>query len=100
METVELSGLGQAINIVVSCAEILKNQQFVQIVNIETSTAQLASDDNEDVMFSKAKIQVTLKKSDKFDELIAQEQKQLAEKRQAREQQQQQQQQQQQPQQS
>ena len=39
METVELSGLGQAINIVVSCAEILKNQQFVQIVNIETSTA-------------------------------------------------------------
>ena len=79
--TIELSGLGQAINTVVSCAEILKNQNLAEITNIETSTTQLRSNEDEDVQFSKAKIQVTLKKSDKFDELMAQEQKEIEERK-------------------
>ena len=81
-ETIELSGLGTAINTVVSCAEILKNSEIAEITKIETSTTQVGSNSSN---FTKAKIQVFLKKGAKFDEIIAQEQKEAEEKKKLKE---------------
>ena len=69
--TIELSGLGTAINTVVNCAEILKNQGAVEVTKIETSTAQVGKGNSS--QFNKAKIQITLKKSPKFNDIIAKE---------------------------
>ncbi|KAL9653032.1 hypothetical protein ABK040_015546 [Willaertia magna] len=70
-EVVELSGLGSAINTVVSCAEILKNREFATISKIETSTVNVQGKNEQS--FTKAKIQVYLKKTPKFDSLMKEE---------------------------
>lgn len=81
-ETADLSGLGTAINTVVNCAEILKNQGVVEITKIETSTAQVGKGNSS--QFNKAKIQISLKKSPKFNEIIAKEQEIEAQRKNAR----------------
>jgi len=65
-EVVELSGLGNAINTVVSCAEILKNSGAAIIKKIETSSVQMPSGRQTNRTVSKAKIQVFVSKSKDF----------------------------------
>ncbi|XP_051132022.1 uncharacterized protein At2g34160-like isoform X1 [Andrographis paniculata] len=66
---VELSALGMAISTVVSIAEILKNNGFAVEKKIMTSTAEIR-DDSRGRPISKAKIEIVLGKSEKFDELM------------------------------
>ncbi|XP_047328419.1 uncharacterized protein At2g34160-like [Impatiens glandulifera] len=67
---VELSALGMAIHSVVTVAEILKNNGFAIEKRIKTLTVDMR--DNPDARpIPKAKIEIVLGKSDKFDELIA-----------------------------
>eukprot|EP01027_Heterolobosea_sp_BB2_P003082 GEZU01004664.1.p1 GENE.GEZU01004664.1~~GEZU01004664.1.p1 ORF type:complete len:140 (-),score=69.05 GEZU01004664.1:161-580(-) len=80
---VELSGLGNAINTVVSCAEILKNSNVAVVNKIETSTVEVSGEGRQRPI-QKAKIQIFLSKSDKFDEVIAQQQKEQQEREQQR----------------
>eukprot|EP01010_Urceolus_cornutus_P001239 NODE_1764_length_764_cov_470.749650_g1371_i0.p1 GENE.NODE_1764_length_764_cov_470.749650_g1371_i0~~NODE_1764_length_764_cov_470.749650_g1371_i0.p1 ORF type:complete len:147 (+),score=33.08 NODE_1764_length_764_cov_470.749650_g1371_i0:102-542(+) len=65
---VELSGLGMAINSVVSCAEILKNQKLVAVTKISTSLSEVQEWRQANV----PKLQVFVKKSPQFDEIYAQ----------------------------
>ncbi|XP_051148277.1 uncharacterized protein At2g34160-like [Andrographis paniculata] len=67
---VELSALGMAISTVVSIAEILKNNGFAIEKNIRTSTVEI-KDESKGRSISKAKIEIVLEKSEKFDELMA-----------------------------
>ncbi|CAH9083863.1 unnamed protein product [Cuscuta europaea] len=67
---VELSGLGMAISTVVSVTEILKNNGLAVEKRIMTSTVDVR-DDSRGRPITKAKIEVVLGKSDKFDETIA-----------------------------
>ncbi|XP_062194110.1 uncharacterized protein At2g34160-like [Phragmites australis] len=67
---VELSALGMAIATVVTVAEILKNNGFAAEKKIRTSTVEI-NDEWRGRPSQKAKIEITLGKSDKFDELMA-----------------------------
>lgn len=67
---VELSALGLAISTVVSIAEILKNNGFAIEKKIMTSTVEMR-DDSRGRPISKAKIEIVLGKTEKFDELMA-----------------------------
>ncbi|KAI5640732.1 hypothetical protein M9H77_00164 [Catharanthus roseus] len=69
-EEVELSALGLAISTVVSVAEILKNNGFAVEKKIMTSTVEMR-DDSRGRPISKAKIEIVLGKTEKFDELMA-----------------------------
>ncbi|XP_019159900.1 PREDICTED: uncharacterized protein At2g34160-like [Ipomoea nil] len=67
---VELSALGMAIATVVSVAEILKNNGLAVEKKIMTSTVDV-KDDSRGRPISKAKIEIVLGKSEKFDEIMA-----------------------------
>ncbi|KAL1554914.1 hypothetical protein AAHA92_15418 [Salvia divinorum] len=67
---VELSALGMAISTVVSVAEILKNNGFAVEKKIMTSTVEIR-DESRGRPISKAKIEIVLGKTQKFDELMA-----------------------------
>ncbi|XP_010413770.1 PREDICTED: uncharacterized protein At2g34160 [Camelina sativa] len=77
---VELSALGMAIATVVTVAEILKNNGLAIEKKIMTTTVDI-KDDSRGRPVQKAKIEITLVKSDKFDELMAEakEEKETAE---------------------
>ncbi|XP_073066946.1 uncharacterized protein At2g34160-like [Primulina huaijiensis] len=66
----ELSALGMAISTVVSIAEILKNNGLAVEKKIMTSTVEIG-DESRGRTVSKAKIEIVLGKTDKFDELMA-----------------------------
>ncbi|CAN6822158.1 hypothetical protein Bca52824_039971 [Brassica carinata] len=68
---VELSALGMAIATVVTVAEILKNNGFAVEKKIMTSTVDIKDDSRGRRPVQKAKIEITLAKSEKFDELMA-----------------------------
>jgi len=72
-ETVELSGLGNAINTVVSCSEILKSSGAALIKKIETSSVQIQSTKQQNRTVSKAKIQIFVSKSKDYDTIMAKE---------------------------
>ncbi|KAG6643806.1 hypothetical protein I3843_08G013000 [Carya illinoinensis] len=67
---VELSALGMAIATVVTIAEILKNNELAVEKRIMTSTVDMREDAGGRPI-QKAKIEILLGKSEKFDELIA-----------------------------
>ncbi|XP_076935117.1 uncharacterized protein At2g34160-like [Bidens hawaiensis] len=67
---VELSALGMAIATVVTIAEILKNSGFAIEKKIMTSTVDI-KDESRGRVIQKAKIKITLGKTEKFDELMA-----------------------------
>ncbi|TVU32983.1 hypothetical protein EJB05_24751 [Eragrostis curvula] len=69
-DEVELSALGMAIATVVTVAEILKNNGLAVEKKIMTSTVDV-KDDNRNRPIQKAKIEIVLGKTDKFDELMA-----------------------------
>ncbi|OMO71945.1 DNA/RNA-binding protein Alba-like protein [Corchorus capsularis] len=66
---VELSALGMAITTVVTIAEILKNNGLVVEKKVLTSTVGM-KDENKGRVVQKAKIEIVLGKSDKFDMLM------------------------------
>ncbi|KAL9239873.1 hypothetical protein vseg_014152 [Gypsophila vaccaria] len=66
---VELSALGMAIATVVTISEILKNNGFAVVKKITTSTVDINESGGRPVQ--KAKIEIVLVKSEKFDELMA-----------------------------
>ncbi|KAJ1685305.1 hypothetical protein LUZ63_016695 [Rhynchospora breviuscula] len=66
---VELSALGMAIATVVSVAEILKNNGFAIERKIKTSTVEIKDERVRPIQ--KAKIEITLGKTENFDELMA-----------------------------
>ncbi|KAH0911276.1 hypothetical protein HID58_034597 [Brassica napus] len=74
---VELSALGMAIATVVTVAEILKNNGFAVEKKIMTMTVDIKDDSRgrpvqkAKVIFLNNMIEITLAKSDKFDELMA-----------------------------
>ncbi|KAB2093774.1 hypothetical protein ES319_A02G115800v1 [Gossypium barbadense] len=67
---VELSALGMAIATVVTIAEILKNNGLVVEKKIMTSTVDMREESGGRPV-QKAKIEILLGKSEKFDELMA-----------------------------
>ncbi|XP_052183830.1 uncharacterized protein At2g34160-like [Diospyros lotus] len=67
---VELSALGMAIATVVSVAEILKNNGLAVEKKIMTSTVEM-KDEARGRPVQKAKIEIVLGKTEKFDELMA-----------------------------
>ncbi|XAR67770.1 hypothetical protein NMG60_11002663 [Bertholletia excelsa] len=67
---VELSALGMAIATVVTVAEILKNNGFAVEKKIMTSTVDM-KDESRGRPVQKAKIEIVLGKTAKFDELMA-----------------------------
>ncbi|CAI9780415.1 unnamed protein product [Fraxinus pennsylvanica] len=67
---VELSALGMAISTVVSVAEILKNNGFAVEKKIMTSTVEI-KDEMRGRIITKAKLEIVLGKTDKFEELMA-----------------------------
>jgi DNA-binding protein len=85
-ETVELSGLGNAINTVVSCAEILKTTGFAVVKKIETSSVQMPSQKESDKTISKAKIQIFVSKATNFEKLMEKEKKEQEERKAKKEQ--------------
>ncbi|XP_066366546.1 uncharacterized protein [Miscanthus floridulus] len=66
---VELSALGLAISTVVTIAEILKNNGLAVEKRIRTSTLEII-DETKARPIQKAKIEIVLGKTDKFDELM------------------------------
>ncbi|CAN0892827.1 Uncharacterized protein At2g34160 [Linum grandiflorum] len=66
---VELSALGMAITTVVTIAEILKNNGLATEKKVLTSTVGM-KDENKGRLVQKAKIEIVLGKSDKFDSLM------------------------------
>ncbi|KAJ3691918.1 hypothetical protein LUZ60_012268 [Juncus effusus] len=67
---VELSALGMAIATVVTVAEILKNNGLAVEKKITTSTVEI-KDDSRGRPMQKAKIEIVLGKSEKFEEIMA-----------------------------
>ncbi|KAL9662478.1 hypothetical protein QQ045_027311 [Rhodiola kirilowii] len=67
---VELSALGMAISTVVTVAEILKNNGLAVEKKIATSTVDI-SNDSRPRPVQKARIEIVLVKTEKFDELMA-----------------------------
>ncbi|XP_058074484.1 uncharacterized protein At2g34160-like [Magnolia sinica] len=68
-EEVELSALGMAIATVVTIAEILKNNGLAVEKKIMTSTVDM-KDESRGRPIQKAKIEILLGKTEKFDELM------------------------------
>ncbi|KMZ63971.1 Alba DNA/RNA-binding protein [Zostera marina] len=68
---VELSALGMAISTVVTIAEILKNNGLAVEKKIQTSTIDMKDESRGGRPIQKAKIEILLGKTDKFDELMA-----------------------------
>ncbi|XP_010519975.1 PREDICTED: uncharacterized protein At2g34160-like [Tarenaya hassleriana] len=66
---VELSALGMAITTVVTISEILKNNGLAIEKKVLTSTVGM-KDENKGRVVQKAKIEIVLGKSDKFDSLM------------------------------
>ncbi|XP_015875397.1 uncharacterized protein At2g34160 [Ziziphus jujuba] len=66
---VELSALGMAITTVVTIAEILKNNGLATEKKVSTSTVGM-KDENKGRLVQKAKIEIVLGKSEKFDSLM------------------------------
>ncbi|TKY52114.1 hypothetical protein E2542_SST23634 [Spatholobus suberectus] len=66
---VELSALGMAIATVVTIAEILKNNGLATEKKVLTSTVGM-KDENKGRLVQKAKIEIVLGKSEKFDNLM------------------------------
>uniref|UniRef100_A0A1J3D5D9 DNA/RNA-binding protein Alba-like domain-containing protein n=1 Tax=Noccaea caerulescens TaxID=107243 RepID=A0A1J3D5D9_NOCCA len=66
---VELSALGMAITTVVTISEILKNNGLATEKKVLTSTVGMR-DETKGRMVQKAKIEIVLGKSDKFDSLV------------------------------
>ncbi|KAJ4900724.1 Alba DNA/RNA-binding protein [Raphanus sativus] len=66
---VELSALGMAITTVVTISEILKNNGLATEKKVLTSTVGM-KDENKGRVVQKAKIEIVLGKSDKFDSLM------------------------------
>ncbi|CAN8269869.1 unnamed protein product [Cochlearia groenlandica] len=66
---VELSALGMAITTVVTISEILKNNGLAIEKKVLTSTVEM-KDETKGRMVQKAKIEIVLGKSDKFDSLV------------------------------
>ncbi|XP_010550911.1 PREDICTED: uncharacterized protein At2g34160 [Tarenaya hassleriana] len=66
---VELSALGMAITTVVTISEILKNNGLATEKKVLTSTVGM-KDENKGRIVQKAKIEIVLGKSDKFDSLM------------------------------
>ncbi|KAG0495973.1 hypothetical protein HPP92_000606 [Vanilla planifolia] len=69
-DEVELSALGMAIATVVTIAEILKNNGLAIEKKIMTSTVDM-KDESRGRSIQKAKIEILLVKSERFDELMA-----------------------------
>ncbi|KAI3786879.1 hypothetical protein L1987_40921 [Smallanthus sonchifolius] len=69
-DEVELSALGMAIATVVTIAEILKNNGFAVEKKIMTSTIDM-KDESRGRPIQKAKIEILLGKTDRFEELMA-----------------------------
>eukprot|EP00250_Pteridium_aquilinum_P033067 c5167_g1_i1 orf=174-569(+) len=69
-EEVELSALGMAISTVVTVVEILKNNGLAVVKKIYTSTIDIG-DEMRGRTVQKPKMEITLRKSDKFDEIMA-----------------------------
>mmetsp|Transcript_21898 Transcript_21898/g.48090 ORF Transcript_21898/g.48090 Transcript_21898/m.48090 type:complete len:126 (+) Transcript_21898:110-487(+) len=69
-DEVELSALGLAIATVVTVAEILKNNGLVVEKRLRTCTVDMR-DELKDRAIQKAKMEILLGKSDRFDELNA-----------------------------
>ncbi|CAL9067162.1 uncharacterized protein At2g34160-like [Musa acuminata AAA Group] len=69
-DEVELSALGMAIATVVTIAEILKNNGLVIEKKITTSTVDV-KDESRGRPIQKAKIEILLGKTEKFEELMA-----------------------------
>ncbi|KAL5566311.1 hypothetical protein UlMin_029475 [Ulmus minor] len=67
---VELSALGMAITTVVTIAEILKNNGLATEKKVSTSTVGM-KDESKGRLVQKAKIEIVLGKSEKFDSLMA-----------------------------
>ncbi|CAH9113987.1 unnamed protein product [Cuscuta europaea] len=67
---VELSALGMAITTVVTVAEILKNNGFATEKKVLTSTVGM-KDEAKGRMVQKARIEIVLEKTEKFDKLMA-----------------------------
>ncbi|RDX77965.1 hypothetical protein CR513_41825, partial [Mucuna pruriens] len=67
---VVLSALGMAITTVVTIAEILKNNGFATEKKVSTSSVSM-KDENKGRLVQKAKIEIVLEKSEKFDNLMA-----------------------------
>ncbi|KAH7331095.1 hypothetical protein KP509_20G014500 [Ceratopteris richardii] len=67
---VELSALGMAISTVVTVVEILKNNGLAVVKKIYTSTIDIR-DEMRGRTVQKPKMEITVEKSDKFDEIIA-----------------------------
>ncbi|GER32924.1 alba DNA/RNA-binding protein [Striga asiatica] len=67
---IELSALGMAITTVVTISEILKNNGFVKEKSILTSTVG-TKDATKGRTVHKARIEIVLQKSEKFDSLMA-----------------------------
>ncbi|KAJ8425308.1 hypothetical protein Cgig2_019012 [Carnegiea gigantea] len=67
---VELSALGMAITTVVTIAEILKNNGFALEKKVCTSTIGM-KDENKGRIVQKAKIEIILEKTEKFNSLVA-----------------------------
>lgn len=67
---VELSALGMAIATVVTISEILKNNGLATEKKLLTSTIGM-KDENKGRLVQKAKIEIVLGKSEKFDSLMA-----------------------------
>ncbi|EYU30530.1 hypothetical protein ABFS82_14G178800 [Erythranthe guttata] len=67
---IELSALGMAITTVVTIAEILKNNGFAKEKSILTSTVGMKDQDKGRTV-NKARIEIVLEKSEKFDSLMS-----------------------------
>ncbi|KAJ6813763.1 uncharacterized protein M6B38_368125 [Iris pallida] len=67
---IELSALGMAIGTVVTVAEILKNNGLATEKKILTSTVG-TKDETKGKMIRKAKIEILMGKSDKFDDMMS-----------------------------
>ncbi|PIN03492.1 hypothetical protein CDL12_23985 [Handroanthus impetiginosus] len=67
---IELSALGMAITTVVTISEILKNNGFVKEKSIVTSTVGM-KDQTKGRMVHKARIEIVLEKSEKFESLMS-----------------------------
>ncbi|KAJ1697120.1 hypothetical protein LUZ63_005632 [Rhynchospora breviuscula] len=68
---VELSALGMAIGTVVTVAEILKNTGFATEKKIQMSTVDMKDQAKGGKLVRKAKIEITLGKSEGFDKLVS-----------------------------
>ncbi|KAI3448720.1 hypothetical protein Pfo_005385 [Paulownia fortunei] len=69
-DEIELSALGMAITTVVTIAEILKNNGFAKEKSILTSTVGMKDQDKGRIV-NKARIEIVLEKSEKFDSLMS-----------------------------